>query len=62
MGLDTEAAFLEGKLEIPMYLTIPRIMVTLGFILEEDYEQCCIELGKGMYGNVNTALGSISSN
>ena len=30
MGFDIEAAFLEGKLEIPMYLTILKIMVTLG--------------------------------
>ena len=56
MGLDVEAAFLEGKLAIPMYLLIPKIMVTLGFISEEDYEKSCIELGKGMYGNVDAAL------
>ena len=56
MGFDVEAAFLEGKLEIPMYLTIPKIMVTLGFISQEDYEKSCIELGKGMYGNVDAAL------
>ena len=56
MGLDVEAAFLEGKLAIPMYILIPKIMVTLGFISEEDYEKSCIELGKGMYGNVDAAL------
>ena len=56
MGFDVEAAFLEGKLEFPMYLTIPKIMVTLGFVSQEDYEKSCIELGNGMYGNVNAAL------
>jgi len=56
MGLDVEAAFLEGKLKVPMYLVIPKIMVILGFISQEDYEKSCIELGKGMYGNVDAAL------
>ena len=50
MGLDTEAAFLEGKLEIPMYLTIPRIMVTLGFISEEDCEQYALSSAKECTG------------
>ena len=55
-GFDVEAAFLEGNLETPMYLDIPHALVALGFITEEQYQECCIELGKGMYGNVDAAL------
>ena len=55
-GFDVEAAFLEGNLETPMYLDIPHALVDLGFITEQQYQECCIELGKGMYGNVDAAL------
>ena len=55
-GFDVEAAFLEGNLETPMYLDIPHALVDLGFITEKQYQECCIELGKGMYGNVDAAL------
>ena len=35
----------------------PHALVDLGFITpEEQYQECCIELGKGMYGNVDAAL------
>ena len=56
MGLDVEAAFLEGSLDNPMYLQIPHALVDVGFITEEEYQELCIELQKGMYGNVDAAL------
>ena len=54
--IDIEAAFLEGDLEVPMFLKIPDIMVKLGFLTKEQQEQYCIDLQSGMYGNVDAAL------
>ena len=56
MGLDFEAALLDGNLLILTRALIPKIMVTLGFISEEHYEKSCIELVKVMCGNADASL------
>lgn len=55
-GIDIEAAFLEGDLNKKYYLDPPNILVELGFMTYEEWEEYCIELQKGMYGQVDTAL------
>ena len=55
-GIDIEAAFLEGLLDKKYYLEPPYILVLLGFLTEEEYRRVCIELQKGMYGQVDAAL------
>ena len=54
--VDIEAAFLEGKLKVNTYIDVPPGLVELGFMTQEEYEEACIELNGGMYGNVNAAL------
>ena len=54
--MDVEAAFLEGKMNQPMYLKIPDILVMLGFVTKEQQEKFCISLMRSMYGNVDAAL------
>ena len=54
--VDTEAAFLEGRLRTATFLELPPGLVELGFMTEEEYERSCIELKGGMYGNVDAAL------
>ena len=54
--MDVEAAFLEGKMNQPMYLKIPDILVMLGFVTKEQQEKFCITLMRSMYGNVDAAL------
>ena len=54
--MDDEAAFLEGKMNQPMYLKIPDILVMLGFVTKEQQEKFCISLMQSMYGNVDAAL------
>ena len=56
MGLDVEAAFLEGKQVEPMYLKCPKVLAALGFMTYEQLEEYCIRLDGGMYGNVDAAL------
>ena len=55
-GIDIEAAFLEGILDKKYYLEPPQILVLLGFLTEEEHGKVCIELQKGMYGQVDAAL------
>ena len=55
-GLDIEAAFLEGFLQKKYYLEPPKMLVSLGFMTEEEHKDYCIELQKGMYGQVDAAL------
>jgi len=55
-GIDIEAAFLEGDLNKKYYLDPPNILVELGFMTNEKREEYCIELQKGMYGQVDAAL------
>ena len=55
-SMDVEAAFLEGKMNQPMYLKIPDILVMLGFVTKEQQEKFCISLMQSMYGNVDAAL------
>ena len=55
-SMDVEAEFLEGKLEQPMYLKIPDILVMLGFLTKDQQEKFCISLMRSMYGNVDSAL------
>ena len=54
--VDVEAAFLEGKLKKSTYINIPQGMVELGFMTQTEFEDNCIELLGGMYGNVDAAL------
>jgi hypothetical protein len=54
--IDIEAAFLEGNLQRKCFIEIPDGVVQLGFISEEEAKDSCIELLKGMYGNVDAAL------
>ena len=48
--------FLEGFLQKKYYLEPPEILVILGFMTIEEYCEYCIELQKGMYGQVDAAL------
>jgi hypothetical protein len=54
--IDVEAVFLEGDMEKTMHIEWPAGMVHLGFITEEEEENCCIEQLKSMYGNSDAAL------
>jgi hypothetical protein len=54
--VDVEAAFLEGKLKSPVYIELPKGMVELGFMDEEEFGKACAELTGGMYGCVDAAL------
>ena len=54
--MDVEAAFLEGKLKTSTYIDLPKGMVELGFLTKEEFDEYCIELLGGMYGNVDAAL------
>ena len=54
--VDIEAAFLEGRLLTPAYIELPPGMVELGFMTQEEFDNTCIELQGGMYGNVDAAL------
>ena len=44
MGLDVEAAFLEGKQVEPMYLKCPKVLAALGFMTWEQMEEYCTRL------------------
>ena len=44
--------FLQNK----YYLKPHQILVSLGFMTTEEYKGYCIELQKGMYGQVDAAL------
>jgi hypothetical protein len=54
--VDVEAAFLEGKLKTSTYIDLPKGMVELGFLTPQEFQETCIELLGGMYGNVDAAL------
>ena len=54
--VDVEAAFLEGRLKQKTYIQLPPGMVELGFMSQKEFEESCIELQGGMYGNVDAAL------
>jgi len=53
---DIEAAFLEPRLEKPMYIKPPDSLAACGFITKEDLNEYAIELWGSMYGNVDAAL------
>jgi len=54
--IDIEAAFLEGDIDVPMFIEWPEGMVEMGFMTLEEFQETCAELQKGMYGNVDAAL------
>ena len=54
--IDIEAAFLEGEMDMDMYIEWPEGMLELGFITQEEHNGYCIKLEKSMYGNVDAAL------
>jgi hypothetical protein len=45
-----EAAFLEGEMDKATYIEWPTGILELGFIMQQEYEECCILL---LSGNVN---------
>ena len=51
-----EEAFLHRNMEVEMYIEWPEGIVDLGIITNNFLEECCILLGKSMYGNVDAAL------
>jgi hypothetical protein len=53
---DVEAAFLNSDLDNKMYIEWPEGMLELGLITEEERKNCCIELQKAMYGNIDSPL------
>ena len=55
--IDIEAAFLEGKLNKPMFVEWLPGMVELGFLSKKDAKEYVCMLTGGMYGNVQAALG-----
>ena len=54
--IDIEAAFLEGRLKVSTFIDLSPGLVELGFITQEEFNEACIELQGGMYGNVDSAL------
>jgi hypothetical protein len=54
--IDVSGAFLEGKLDKPVYIEWPPGMVESGIITEEEKESTVALLVKGMYGNPDSAL------
>ena len=54
--VDIEAAFPEGRLKSKAYLELPPGLAELGFMTQKQFDESCIELNGGMYGNVDAAL------
>jgi hypothetical protein len=54
--IDVSGAFLEGKLDKPVYIEWPPGMVESGIISEEEKANTLVLLVKGMYGNPDSAL------
>ena len=54
--VDIDPAFLEGRLKTKAYFKLPPGLVELGFMSKKEYDETCIELQGGMYGNVDAAL------
>ena len=54
--IDIEAAFLEGKLDKPMFVEWLPGMIELGFLSKEEARKYVCMLTGGMYGNVQAAL------
>ena len=54
--VDVEAVFLEWKLKTKLYINLPKVMVELGFMSQEEYDNTCTKLTEGMYGWVDASL------
>lgn len=54
--VDVEAAFLEGRIDIPMFMEFPPGSVELGYITEINKRLQCVRLLGNIYGNVDAAL------
>ena len=54
--MDVKAAFLEGKINIPMFMEWPPGSVELGYVTEQNRRKQCIRLMGNIYGNVDAAL------
>ncbi len=53
---DVEAAFLNAKPGVCLYIKVPEVMIKLGMISEEEAKETVYELMTTMYGNVDAAL------
>ena len=51
-----EAAFLEVKLKTKVYINLPKGMVDLDLMIQEEYENTCTELTGRMYGCVDADI------
>ena len=54
--VDVEAAFLEEKIKTKVNINLPKGMVELVFMSQEDYDNACAEIKGGVYGCVSAAL------
>jgi hypothetical protein len=54
--VNVETAFLEGDMEKTVSIEWPAGTVQMGFMSEEEKEECCIEQLKMMCGNSDAAL------
>jgi Reverse transcriptase (RNA-dependent DNA polymerase) len=53
---DVEAAFLNSDLDMKCFIEWPDGMQEFGSITGAEKQQCCIELKKAMYGNIDSPL------
>ena len=54
--IDITAEFLEGTIKVPTFIDWPEGMQDLGFALQDNIDNFCIQLLKSMYGNVDVAI------
>ena len=55
-AIDIKAAFLEADLEENEFIEWPEGLVEFGYMTSEEQEDKCIQLGKAMYGCVQSPL------
>ena len=55
-AIDIEAAFLEADLDEDVFIEWPEGLVEFGYMTKEEQDGMCIQLGKAMYGCVQSPL------